>query len=435
MLLTQPSSAPDLYSQSRGAGDVFFRAPSCMTRLRALICGAHPDGSSDAAKAVLHLGEGLFRNYDVDVLTYATEGAPKGRKGGGERAAPLVVASMPGGGDVREHAVAHSADVALIIADLPEALQTLRTLSPLGIPTLVIPCVRSDGVTPAVADGLTAATIVTTPSPRHTAYLHASGVPNARKHVPFGIDKHAVYPVPMHLARAVYGLDADDFVALSLCDNAVNNRLDVCVSAWAVVVARYVRSPRGRKPKLLLAAALAGAWDLMHVYSDQLARLGVDLADGWEHLVVVGDAGCMSDHKINMLYNASDIGVCVGDGVGPGTVALEHSSVGRAVVASRVGGHGDHLHPDAAVFVDPVARSYVPNPDPRAGCTSECVSSDDVAAAIGGLLDDHEDLRRRSRAGWLHGHRDWSASAAAVAALLPGPAGRAPATKVRQTSK
>jgi hypothetical protein len=87
------------------------------------------------------------------------------------------------------------------------------------------------------------------------------------------------------------------------------------MAAWAKVVAHHTKTG-GRFPTSWSAPTFRSV-DLLYVYSQELVRNGVDPDVGLKHIMRLRGQASLSD-QVNALYNASDVGLSIGDGYGSG---------------------------------------------------------------------------------------------------------------------
>lgn len=90
-----------------------------------------------------------------------------------------------------------------------------------------------------------------------------------------------------------------------------------------------------------------------------------------------------NDETLNLLYNASDIGINTCSGEGFGLCNLEHGGIGRPQIISNVGALGDIFTNDYATLIHPVAEYYITNRiDFHGGYLKICNASDFTNALI-----------------------------------------------------
>jgi glycosyltransferase involved in cell wall biosynthesis len=366
--------------------------------MKILLCGTHPQQCNAYARLTHALADGLSLTEGVEVVVFGFQNNPdvsskrraldpsvtvidaqaldRGGQGFGLSHLPFVVSK-------------HRPDCIVVINDAYVIAKALDVLSLHAVTTpliaylqLVYECLR-----PSVVSSLNRCAAVVASSDRWTRHLAEQGVTTPTYTVGRGVDPVAVYPVPQDIARRFLRMSEDEFVVLNLNRNTLRKRWDVCMAAWARVVVHYTKMG-GRYPRLLVGADISGAWDLLYVYSQELIRNGVEPEVGLKHIMRLGAGHTLSDFQVNALYNASDVGVSIGDGHGFGMCAVEHGAVGRPVVASAVGGHVANLREDAVILVPARVVTYVDGGRIDGGGRAEIVAANDVADALIGLMSD-----------------------------------------------
>ncbi|MGA8755097.1 MAG: glycosyltransferase [Stellaceae bacterium] len=165
----------------------------------------------------------------------------------------------------------------------------------------------------------------------------------------------------------------DSFIVLNANMNLGRKRLDLTLDGFA----RFARdlSPNVR----LLIHAKWHDW-ACDVRSES-ERLGI--AD--RLLTVTGGEtlSAASDEVLNLIYNATDVGLSTSMGEGWGFVPLEHAAAGVAQIVPRHSALAE-IWQGSAEFIEPVER-FAP---PGALLALQVVSGDDVAAALRRLYRD-----------------------------------------------
>jgi glycosyltransferase involved in cell wall biosynthesis len=391
--------------------------------MRVLFCGSHPDNCNGYSRVVHAMARGLALDHGVQVILFGFSrlrpiedrrghrstlmGVPNitlldafemdGRKGQGYGFSHLRLA-------VHEH----RPDVVLVYNDINVVARVVDALQGVsGVPVMAYIDLVYSGMRPACVAALNRCASVVGYSPRWAIHLANQGVTVPVYHAGHGVDRDVIYPIPIRLARTIFGLDAEDFIVLNMNTNIVRKRWDVCLGAWALVVADYYANG-GAFPKLVINANLTGAWDLLHVFALELGEVGVEVPTGMKHIVPVSSGHTLSDFHVNALYNAADVGVSVGDGEGFGLCAFEQSSVGRPVVASAVGGHLDNLRPEAVTLVPSACRYHVDGSRIDGGGVGEIVAAATVAEALLSLKHNRAGAVRKARLAAEHTAPGWN---------------------------
>lgn len=213
--------------------------------------------------------------------------------------------------------------------------------------------------------------------------------------IPHGLDAGRFHPIDggRRAARAVLFPDRPDlagaFLVLNANRNTVRKRVDLTLEAFA----QFARD----KPDARLYLHMALRHQRGASLRDLAAKLGIA-----EKLLVTStgdvhpDAG---DERLNLIYNACDVGLNTSRSEGWGLVAFEHAATGAAQVLPRHSAHAA-LWEEAAVLVDPVATGV----DPLDLVSHEIVAPSGVAAALEPLYRDRALLAEWSRRAHARAH-------------------------------
>ncbi len=180
---------------------------------------------------------------------------------------------------------------------------------------------------------------------------------------PHGFDHKLYYPIPKTVARVFYSLTDDAFVILNLNRNQPRKRWDHTIMIFAEIVKRYYdlkqKDENARPIKLLIATQIQGYWDLIEIFDNETKMRGVPLEFARDCIIALARPQLMSDRDVNILYNASDIGLNTCEGEGFGLCQLEHAAVGCPQVVPRVGGLQDFLTNNHSYLVEPKWKYYI----------------------------------------------------------------------------
>jgi len=205
---------------------------------------------------------------------------------------------------------------------------------------------------------------------------------------PHGFDPQLYYPVPQELARVFYNIPRNAFVILNLNRNQPRKRWDHTVMAYADVVARHIAlqktSPaRATRPILLMIATqMDGFWNLTDIFEHELSKRGVDWEVGRRYIISLAKPQQMSDTEINILYNASDIGLNTCEGEGFGLCQFEHAAVGCPQVVANIGGFKEFLNNSISTLVEPKWAYYIDKQRDGIGGYAEVADPKDFADAV-----------------------------------------------------
>jgi D-inositol-3-phosphate glycosyltransferase len=207
--------------------------------------------------------------------------------------------------------------------------------------------------------------------------------------IPHGVDERRFFPVPD--ARRRLDLPEDAFIVLNANRNVRRKRVEVTMRGFAAFA-------RGR----------SGAWLYLHMGMRDLGvdvlSLASELGISDRLLVTTSDARHprVTDERLNLIYNACDVGVNTAAAEAWGLVSFEHAATGAAQIVPDVPARRELWDDAAAVMPAP--------PEPSS-----------LADALARLHDDRTLLAERSRAACEHARSErfsWSAIAGQWEALL-----------------
>jgi glycosyltransferase involved in cell wall biosynthesis len=194
-----------------------------------------------------------------------------------------------------------------------------------------------------------------------------------------GFDPLRNYPVPRDLARQYIGMSPDDFVILNLNRNQPRKRWDICVMAAAEFISKHLGEPI----KLIVGtSATEGAWNITELFIMEFRKRGIDPQQGMMHVMNIDRPQQLSDEDINVLYNASDVGINTCDGEGLGLCNFEHAALGVPQIVPRLGGFVDVFQDEYALMVDPKLQYYVDSSRDGVGGLADLCHFADFAAAL-----------------------------------------------------
>lgn len=220
--------------------------------------------------------------------------------------------------------------------------------------------------------------------------------------IPHGVDGAVFHRVDRRAARAeLFGPDlADAFLVLNANRNQPFKRIDITMEAFAL----FARDkPEQVRLCLHMATRAAGPGEV--TLAD---RFGI--RDRLLLTVRSERHPSFSDERLNLLYNACDIGLNTSEREGWGLVAFEHAATGAAQIVPRHTACAE-LWDGAAMFVDPAANDDVSRYQ-HAGRT---VRAEAVAEALDVLYADACERERLGRAAFARATEprySWTAIAA-----------------------
>ena len=214
------------------------------------------------------------------------------------------------------------------------------------------------------------------------------GITKPTGFLPHGFNPMTHYPVPTNICRDYYNLKQNDFIVLSLNRNQPRKRYDLLLQAWAEFVYRHPDDP----VKLLIATAIKGSWDLMEVYTYELKKRGMTIADGLKHVIFIDNPQNLLDEEINILYNLGDISLAVSDGGGFELCTYQQAAVGKPQITSYVGGIKDFFTAQNSVILKPKMKIHLDSAS--VGGEAELIDYLDAVDGLEAYYASHE-LRKR----------------------------------------
>ncbi|MFO1046632.1 MAG: glycosyltransferase [Geminicoccaceae bacterium] len=159
----------------------------------------------------------------------------------------------------------------------------------------------------------------------------------------------------------------DSFIVLNANMNLGRKRLDLTLDGFA-------RFARDLSPKVRLL--IHSKW---HDWACDVQREAERLGISDRLLTITGGETltAASTEVLNLIYNATDVGLSTSMGEGWGFVPLEHAAAGVAQILPRHSSLAEIWH-GSAEFLEPVER-FAP---PGAPCAWQAVDAEDVGAAL-----------------------------------------------------
>lgn len=182
------------------------------------------------------------------------------------------------------------------------------------------------------------------------------GVPESKLSVlKHGFDSKLFFKVDKHLARKTLGLKEDDFYILNTNRNSYRKANDITISAFLLLLRKVNFDKRF---KLLLHCDLDNnsGYNIRNIIRTECMKYGIDSDYVSNNSIETMGVFRITDEKMNLMYNACDVGIntCIGEGFG--LCNLEHAGIGRPQVVSNVGGLKDIFKGFPEMTVNPVAE-------------------------------------------------------------------------------
>jgi len=199
-----------------------------------------------------------------------------------------------------------------------------------------------------------------------------------------GFNSEIFYPIDKMEARKTLLIPDDFFVILNLNRNQPRKRYDILLIAYA----KFISMNPDERILLIVGCVLEKEWDLLAILKRELARYNIH--NFLDYIKAVENPQNRPDEYINMLYNASDIGINTCDGEGFGLCNFEHAGVGRPQIINHVGGFLDFFNNDNSLPIKPKWRYYIDGTRDGIGGEGSVCDPDDVVEAMNTYFRDEK---------------------------------------------
>jgi glycosyltransferase involved in cell wall biosynthesis len=215
------------------------------------------------------------------------------------------------------------------------------------------------------------------------------GLPPAKISVlPHGFDAELFQPRDTVASKALMGFAPDDFLILNTNRNAYRKAHDITIEAFLIFLVKYDYKPQLKLFLNMLQESKQG-YNLLELIKIGCLKRGADYEKVvLQHIFIRNSNEYLPDEKLNVLYNASDVGLntCLGEGFG--LCNLEHAGVGKPQIVSQVGGLADIFTPAYATLIAPKIDLYLsPLTEDHQGYIQVCAAEDFAVALEKYYLD------------------------------------------------
>lgn len=222
--------------------------------------------------------------------------------------------------------------------------------------------------------------------------------------LPHGFNEDTFFPIDKQYCRKKFNFLKDDFIVLNSNRNCYRKSLDKTIDAFI----QFLKIKNcDKRIKLYLNTLCTTSYkneeyDIYNLIKVSCIKWSIAYDEILLNHIYINPSNdnSLSDEILNMLYNASDVGINTCCGEGFGLCNLEHGGIGRPQIISNVGALGDIFTNDYATLIDPVAEYYIINRiDFHGGYLKICNASDFTNALIKyfdnrELLENHGKLSR-----------------------------------------
>ena len=194
-----------------------------------------------------------------------------------------------------------------------------------------------------------------------------------------GLDCARIYKVEKEKARAHFQLDPNDFIFININRNTHRKAIDITLRAFVILLKKNIESMN--KLKLFITGNVEpSSYPIFEILFQESVRYGLDYQKVKAQILF--NIKSLTDFEINYIYNACDVGINTCFGEGFGLCCLEHASIGKPQIISKVGGLSDIFDSQHSQLIEPVAKIYNPSALDSAGGYWEVCRAEDFAQAM-----------------------------------------------------
>lgn len=188
-----------------------------------------------------------------------------------------------------------------------------------------------------------------------------------------GLSNDTFWILNNSLCKTTLGFKSDDFIFLNLNRNQTRKRLELTINGFVL----FLKELRPSNAYLYLGNIRDDKGvDVEEAYKYELRKAGLDQSF-LKYLIIVPKDKVLTDQEVNILYNASDVGVNTCEAEGFGLCSYEHAMLGKPQIVSDLGGLKDFFNETNSLTCKPVARVYSNNGGDLSG-DSVIVNVEDV---------------------------------------------------------
>lgn len=193
--------------------------------------------------------------------------------------------------------------------------------------------------------------------------------------LPHGYDE-TFFEIDTLKAKQIFGMQPTDFVILNNNRNSYRKAHDIGISAFLELLQK---TNFNRNIKYFIHCDLLSdyGYDIRKLIQTQCIKYKINPDLVMNNHILTTPYSRIEDEKMNVLYNACDVGIntCVGEGFG--LCNLEHVALGKPQIVSRVGGLKDIFSKYPQFTIEPVAElSISAHTDAHLGTLKICTSKD-----------------------------------------------------------
>ena len=199
--------------------------------------------------------------------------------------------------------------------------------------------------------------------------------------LPHGYDPTLFQELDSATAKQAFGFAPDDFIILNTNRNAYRKAHDITIEAFILFLQKNAYNTKLKLFLNLLTTSPQG-YNIIELIKVICLKNAADFETVvTKHIFIRPSDVYLTDEKLNVLYNACDVGLntCLGEGFG--LCNLEHACIGKPQIISQVGALADIFTNDYATLIAPKVSLYLsPLSEDHQGYTHICLAEDFAAA-------------------------------------------------------
>ena len=214
--------------------------------------------------------------------------------------------------------------------------------------------------------------------------------------LPHGFDDDKFYPIDKIHCRKKFNFQKDDFIILNTNRNSYRKAIDKTIDAFIYFLKLKNCDKRIKLflNTLCTDSHLNEGYDIINLIKISCLKNELNFHEIINNHIYKNPTNhnSFSDETLNLLYNASDIGIntCMGEGFG--LCNLEHAGIGRPQIISNVGALSDIFTNEYSTLINPVSEIYITNSIDFHGGYLKICNSQDFTNAMIKYFDDKEIL-------------------------------------------
>lgn len=233
--------------------------------------------------------------------------------------------------------------------------------------------------------------------------------------LPLGVDLDKFHIISPDLAKESIGMKPEDFVVLNMNRNSYRKQWNVTITAFLSFLKKQNMNPN---IKLFCGCLLKtpDGYDIRKCIATEALKLGMEPSVVLEkHIYSNPMAMQDTDERINIIYNACDVGINTCHGEGFGLTNVEHGALGKPQVVPNVPAIKETLG-NHAFFVEPKVWSQVSCFEDHGGDIA-LYDPEDFAVALNNIYIHKVSARSINK--HIKNTYNWSSTYEALKTLLP----------------